>query len=145
MTRRTTVVAMLRDGVSARGVSRELGVPVSHVHRIRAEHGIAPCRPGPRPYAATLAEAFWARTRPADGGHREWLGSDQLGCPVLKWEGRKHSVRQVAFFLRTGRRAIGPALQGCGVSWCVEPAHVDDAQERADLDALCLAVFGEVP
>lgn len=140
MTKRAAVVAMLRDGVPARGIARELGVSPRHVHRIRAEYGIAPCPPGPRPSASTLEETFWARSRLTGEGHREWL----LGRPVLRWENRRYSARQVAFWLYVDRRAIGQVFPECGLAWCVEPAHMGDAQSRADMDALCVAVFGEV-
>lgn len=143
MNRRLEVVEMLRAGVSATRIARELGVSVRTVHRTRQELGLPKSPPGPRPPEGSLEEVFLSRTRLLEGGHREWLGVTRQGMPVMRWEGRKRSVRQVAFLLHSGRKAIGHVLPGCGESWCVEPSHQGDAQFRADLDALCLAVFGE--
>lgn len=136
---------MLRAGVSARSIARELGVSVRTVHRARQEMGLPKCRPGPRPPSATLQEAFYSHTRSAGGGHREWLGAMRQRMPVMRWEGRSYSVRQVAFLLCSGRKALGYVLPGCGESWCVEPCHLDDALARAELDATYVAVFGEAP
>lgn len=134
---------MLRAGVSATRIARELGVPLKRVHRARDELGLPKCPPGQRP--RSLREAFLAYSRPVDGGHREWVGPTHHGRSLMRLQGRRYSACCAAFVLHTGRWPVGVPAPECGVSWCVEPSHQGDAQSRADLDALCLAVFGEVP
>lgn len=134
---------MLRAGVSATRIARELGVPLKRVHQVRDELGLPRCAPGPP--ALSLREAFLARSRPVAGGHREWVGHTNHGKPSMQLQKRRYSACCAAFVLHTGRWPVGVPAPECGVSWCVEPSHQGDAQSRADLDALCLAVFGEVP
>lgn len=138
---RADVAELLAAGVSARAISRDLGVPIRGVHAARRELGLPPCPPGPRPIS--VRDAFEARTCQTSDGHRVWCVEAWRGVRAFRHQGRKYSACQVAFLLHNGRSPVGRASPGCGRSDCVEPAHQDDADDRARLDADFSAVFGE--
>lgn len=133
------VEQLLRAGWSNRAIARHVGLNTRRIAPIRAELGLPKHPPGPAA-APSLAEAFRARTRRTDDGHLEWDGHIDQGLPRLDWGGHRYSARRLAYRIRTGRDPQGKALPGCGHHGCVEPAHMEDARDRAQYTA----IFGRI-
>ncbi|WP_431959368.1 hypothetical protein [Actinacidiphila sp. bgisy160] len=79
-----------------------------------------------------LAEAFAARTRPTEDGHRMWARRVEKCHPAgrFRHKGRDYTAQQAAFLLRTGRMPVGYIRPWCEVPSCCEPEHVEDAETR---------------
>lgn len=98
--------------------------------------------PAPTPIPAALEAAWRSRTRPADGGHLDWVPSDRR----LYWKQCRYEAGHVAFMLRTrGRAPVGRVRAECGHPGCVAPQHVDDATARNRTRAQYRALQGLSP
>ncbi|MEU8839986.1 hypothetical protein AB0D97_12765 [Streptomyces roseus] len=130
------IVELLNAGHSERAIARQLAVSPSRVQRIRREHGIPAHRPGPTP-AGSLEDAFWRRVQHTDDGHLLWPST----VPMVRssHEGRKESVRRIAFRIRHRREPVGKVLPDCGQPGCVHPDHVADQPMRKTY----AAIFGK--
>ncbi|WP_431781762.1 hypothetical protein [Streptomyces chumphonensis] len=137
---RADIAELLRAGWSDRAVAEHAHCAKTTAAAARAALGLPKTKPGRAPIS--LRDAFYARTRPVDGGHREWTGPLSHGTPRFWHDGQSYTARQAAYLLAHGRRATGKALPGCGHDDCVEPAHQDDARDRARLHHLATAIFG---
>ncbi|WHM36291.1 hypothetical protein [Streptomyces sp. BPTC-684] len=94
---------------------------------------------------AGLAEAFAARTRPSDDGHREWAaGTTTQGVGRFQYNGVAYTSHQAAFVLRTGRHPVGTVRPVCERPRCCEPEHVDDQATRQRDRAALAAVKGMI-
>lgn len=90
-----------------------------------------------------LATVFAARTRAADGGHREWAaGTNTRAVGRFQHAGVPYTAARAAFVIRTGRQPVGPVRAACGRSGCVEPGHVDDRATRERDRAALAAITG---
>lgn len=135
---REQITHLLLAGHTTKGIARELGVPLRAVKNMRQALGIPSCRPGAPARYASLAEAFRAKAHPTDDGHLIWPGYEPgAGSgPVLKWNGRNHSVYRIAFRLAHTREPVGYVTTGCGRFACVHPDHVEDQQIRTQYSAI---------
>jgi hypothetical protein len=131
---RAEIVALLQQGHSDRYIGRTLHTNPKRVSRIRTELGIP--RPVRKP-TLTLHQTWAAYTKPTHDGHLTWTGYHREGtCPVLKYRGGDYTARRIAFVIAQRREPIGRVLAGCGLRECVAPAHMEDAQMRAQFDAI---------
>lgn len=96
-----------------------------------------------RAHAATLEDAFRARTEPVDGGHLRWTGATSHGTPTVRFNGGSYSAYRVAFRLQHDREPQGRVTATCDMPGCVSGWHVADQPMRDQTDALCEAIFGE--
>ncbi|WP_371652474.1 MULTISPECIES: hypothetical protein [unclassified Streptomyces] len=95
------------------------------------------------PAPAGLAEAFDARTRQTDDGHREWIaGTTTHGVGRFQYNGAAYTTMRAAFILRTGRQPVGTVRPVCEQPRCCEPEHVDDQATRQRDRAALAAVLG---
>lgn len=119
----------IREGLSNTAIARRLRCDRHRVGDIRRELGIPnlPAQP------MSLRQKWAANTRPAAGGHVEWLGERQStsGTPVLRYREKSYSPAGIAFEIRHGRPAVGYAFAECGMKHCIAPGHVDDETTRA--------------
>ncbi|MHA4819355.1 hypothetical protein ACXZ65_33955 [Streptomyces aculeolatus] len=92
----------------------------------------AVAKTAPRAVPDGLAEQFARRSRPVEGGHREWTGTSRTasGGGRFRHAGRDYTAAQAAFILRTGRAPVGLVRPACEHPHCCEPAHVDDRAAR---------------
>ncbi|MGW3491357.1 hypothetical protein [Streptomyces sp. NPDC001054] len=133
---RVDVATLLRAGHSDAAIARELHTAAKGVARARAALGLPKARPGKRP-AATAADLFRTRVAQCDDGHLQWAGARQPGgCPVLRHAGRLHTAHRIAWTLARKRPPVGHVRAGCGRPDCVEPAHLEDAEDRARYRAI---------
>ena len=139
---RAEIERLLHQRLDNKAVAARTGAHHTTVAKVRRELNLPVAKSGRKSYP-TLAEAFRARTEPAEGGHARWKGGfngDQV--PMFVHEQRLHSAYRVAFTLRTGREASGQARPGCEFEHCVEPRHVEDQAERVRNRANLAAIFG---
>ncbi|MFJ3923067.1 hypothetical protein [Streptomyces sp. NPDC090022] len=142
---RPDVAALLRAGLSNAAIARELRTAPRRVQVARVALGITNPHGGGAS-TASPEELFWARTTPLPGGHLRWTGHvSNTGSFKIHWGGRNYSPHKIAFRIRTGRDPVGKAKTSCGIPGCVAPAHVDDAEDRARLNATYNALFGGTP
>lgn len=127
---REQIVEALQAGRSVAAISRELRADRARIRRIRDELGLATFVPAEQ--TRTLEEKWAATTRVLPGGHVEWTGErgSTSGTPVMRHREQPYSPAAVAFRIRTGRDAKGPAFADCGLNHCVSPDHVKDQDER---------------
>ena len=131
---RNEVVELLQQGLSNSEIGRRLRTSPKRVARIRAEYGLP--RIVPRP-ALTLEQKWATFTRPAPGGHVEWIGALHEGrTPTLRYRGRSLSARRVAFGMAHSREPVGRVLPGCDHPGCVAPQHVEDQLLRNQYNAI---------
>jgi hypothetical protein len=98
--------------------------------------------PASTPISAALERAWKSRTRPAAGGHLDWIPSDHR----FYWKGRRYEAGHIAFMIRTrGRAPVGHVRTECDHPGCIEPQHVDDAAARNRTRAQYRAVQGLAP
>ncbi|MFF9554551.1 hypothetical protein ACF1DY_01785 [Streptomyces albus] len=139
---RRDVADLLRQGLSDRRISEQLHVDAKAVAATRKALGLPKHRPGRAP-AASLEEAFWARTEPVEGGHLRWTGTrGRHEAPIVCFRGRRVSAYRVAFGLSHTREPRGHCSPGCGYPGCVAPEHVDDDLDRTRTRAMLHAVQG---
>lgn len=137
MNTRNAIVELLRAGHSDRAISRQVQVRNGRVGEIRRQYGIAPHQPGPA-RADSPEGHFWRHAEPVDGGHLVW---PYAGLSFrVGHEGRRQSVRRVAFTIRHGREPEGQVKPGCDRARCVHPDHMEDQPMRQRY----AAIFGEV-
>lgn len=140
---RAEIARLLLQGLDNKRVAARSGAHHTTVAKVRAELRLPVHQSGGRKSYPTLAEAFRARTAPAEGGHLRWTGSISVdGVPVFGHEQRLYSAYRIAFTLRTGRQASGQARPGCDFPHCVEPRHVEDQAERQRNRTGYAAIFG---
>jgi hypothetical protein len=111
------------------------------VQRTREALGLPapkPCRPLPK----TLEEAFRQHTKPTADGHLTWTGPTTEGVPRLKFGGKVHYARRVAFRFHYGRDPIGKAIARCEVNGCVAGRCIEDQPMRERAKSLYAAIFG---
>lgn len=127
---------LLLAGHSNKAIARQLSVGAERVQTIREEIGLPAHKPGPTP-AGSLEDVFWRRAQPVDGGHLLWPNA----APMLRssHEGRKESVRRIAFRIRHRREPVGKVLPDCDQPGCVHPDHVADQPMRQTY----AAIFGK--
>jgi hypothetical protein len=126
---------LLLAGHSERAIARQLITSTRRVQRIRLELGLPAHKPGPP--TSNLEDAFWRRAQPIDGGHLLWPAA----TPAVRTahEGRKESVRRIAFRIRHHREPVGNVLPDCEQPGCVHPDHVADQPMRKTF----AAIFGK--
>ncbi|MEU7066937.1 hypothetical protein [Streptomyces sp. NPDC046161] len=124
---------LLLAGHSERAIARQLITSTRRVQRIRHQLGLPAHKPGPTP-AGSLEDAFWRRAVPTDDGHLLWPAA----APMVRssHEGRKESVRRIAFRIRHRREPVGKVLPDCGTRGCVHPDHVADQPMRKTYTAI---------
>ena len=141
---RAEIERLLHQGLHNKAIAAQTGAHHVTVAKVRQTLGL-PVHKSGRKSSPTLAEAFQARTEPADGGHLRWTGQiNGDGVPVFVHEQRLRSAYRVAFTLRTGREASGQARPGCDFPHCVEPRHIEDQAERSRNRTDFTAIFGQV-
>ncbi|AZM91464.1 hypothetical protein [Streptomyces sp. W1SF4] len=138
---RADIAEMLRDGLTDRQIEKRLHVNHTTVAKTRAALGI-PKFPGGGRTTCTLAEALLARSEDAGDGHRKWTGQLSRKVPVLRWHGRRTTAYRAGFVAHNRRAPVGVVQPGCGVPWCVAPAHMDDTAARQRNRAAFKALFG---
>ncbi|MDT0377311.1 hypothetical protein RM572_00785 [Streptomyces sp. DSM 42041] len=130
------VIRLFNAGCTNTEIASRLHMDRSTVGRLRRDLGYPPA-PRPRPRPRSLGEVFTAGTTSLPGGHVLWTGHrTEDGTPVLKHQGRHHTVRRVAWFLEHGWWPKGRVTAGCEHRWCVTGHHQRDSagvqQARAD-------------
>lgn len=132
---------LIRGGLTNTVIAQRLRVRHSTVSEVRKSMGVDP---GGRTPAGTLEDAYWARTRPVDGGHLVWTGlrNNQRGVPLIRYAGRLHSARRVAFRVHYGREPEGVVLAVCDVPRCVAGRCLDDEAARRRTRAQLAAMLG---
>ncbi|MER7835279.1 hypothetical protein ABTY98_05050 [Streptomyces sp. NPDC096040] len=121
-----TVARALQDGdprqLSDLALAAEHGCSVGLVARVRRDLNLPAYQRGRRPVAPTLEAVFWERSRPVDGGHREWTKQRAAsGTPVISWRGQHVTAGRVAFRIAHGREPEGQVRPTCTFPHCVEP------------------------
>lgn len=131
------VARALQDGdpleLSDQALAAEHGCSEGLVARVRKDLGLPAYPRGKRPTPQTLEEVFLERSRPVDGGHREWLAQvAESGTPVLSWHGLHVTAGRVAFKMAQGREPVGNVRPTCTFPHCVAPAcQADRAMRQA--------------
>ncbi|WP_405611228.1 hypothetical protein [Streptomyces sp. NBC_01508] len=139
---RADVTQLLRQGHTNLAVARATGATPKTVAAYRRALGIPPTPPG-RPTNSTLKSRFQARTEPLPGGHMRWTGSTtSRGTPTVRYGKQHWSGLRMAFALRWDREPVGHVLPGCDMPRCVAPDHVQDQQQRDQLNETFAAIFG---
>ncbi|MFF4576884.1 hypothetical protein ACFY15_00505 [Streptomyces sp. NPDC001373] len=138
---RADIAEMLRDGLTDRQIEKQAHVCHTTVAAARKDLGIPVCRGGART-TVSLAEAILMRSEPAGDGHRRWTGQLSAKVPVLRWHGRRTTAYRAAFIAHNHRAPVGIVQPGCGKSWCVAPAHMDDRPARERNRATYAALLG---
>ncbi|MEI5100355.1 hypothetical protein RB200_19730 [Streptomyces sp. PmtG] len=125
---RADIVAMLRNGHSARKIARDLHCDKTRVVNIRREVGLPAFVQAKGPHTA---EEKWAEfVQPAEDGHLEWTGPRRATTPVMRHKGKHYSPAAIAFRIQHGRAPKGMVFAECGRPHCVAPAHVEDEPGR---------------
>lgn len=133
------ITALLRAGLSDKGVARQLHTNAKRVSRIRAGLGL----PAFENRQVSFEERWAANTEPVGDGHMRWTGRLRDGStPAVLHEGRDVSPRRIVFERLRGRPAVGRVLPGCGFGPCVRPEHLEDQPMRDQLEAQVAAIFG---
>lgn len=90
-------------------------------------------KPGPAGYDRyeTAEAKLTALTRPTADGHLEWTGPRSGKSPLLKHNGQRWRVFEVAFRARWGRDPVGPVKTACDHPGCLLGDHLDDNVTRA--------------
>lgn len=128
---RDTIIRLIRDGGTNKGIARQLHTDPQRVARIRGELGAEGVR---RP--ASLEERWAAHTQPAHDRHLLWTGTVANGVPVFTYRRRTQSARRVAFRMANGRDPQGHVKAGCDVAGCVAPACMEDQAMRDQYNAI---------
>ncbi|MGC9540215.1 hypothetical protein [Streptomyces sp. UG1] len=140
--KRAAIERLLHAGLHDRAIAARTGAHHTTVAKVRKALRLPVHKSGRKSYP-TLAEAFRARTEPAEGGHLRWTGSlSSSGVPLVMHDGVSYSAYRVAFKLRTGREATGQARPGCEFPHCVEPRCMTDQRERERDRETFDAIFG---
>lgn len=140
---RNDIVELLRAGASDRAIGQQLHCDPRIVSATRAALGLPKSKSGRKP-AASIAELFYARTEPVDGGHLRWTGyRNDHGVPALRYSRRTYSAYATAFRIKTGRDPVGNVIPQCAYPGCVHPDHVDDRPAREHNRSAYSAIFGE--
>lgn len=86
----------------------------------------------------TARARFAAYQQPERGGCVRWVGTfDSTGraeMAITTRPGNRTTInpRRIAFYLRTGRDAVGEVTPQCGNVWCVAgPCMVDESEQKA--------------
>ncbi|WP_073946494.1 hypothetical protein [Streptomyces kebangsaanensis] len=120
--------ALLLSGRTYEQVSREVGVSLPTVGRIRGElqipkaERVVPSR--------SVAEALALCIEPYGDGHARWTGSMAGRMPQLFAEGRRYNGRHAAFQAHHGRPPVGYVLASCGETPCMAGSHLTDTVLR---------------
>lgn len=128
---RADIADLLRAGLSDRAISKKLRCAPATVSKTRSVLGLRKAKSGVPP-AASLEDAFNARTRATADGHLIWTGhiTRARNAPMLRYRGRELSAYRIAWRIRTGCEPDGHVRPMCGVPGCVAPACVDDRTTR---------------
>lgn len=125
---RPDVAELLAAGYGDRTIARQLGVTANSVTRARTELGLPKARGGNKT-AASAADLYWRRTRPAGDGHLDWAGHrTSKGTPTVNWGGHQHTAYRIAYRIATGQGPKGYVHAICDHAGCVAPAHMADNQ-----------------
>lgn len=127
---RADIIARLREGHSNSRIARDLHCNKPRVAAIRAELDL----PGfiPAAQTRTIEEKWALYTRPAAGGHLEWIGerAKATGTPLMRYKEAGYSPAAIAFEQKHGRPPKGYVKAECGYPHCVAPDHVNDEAGR---------------
>ncbi|MFJ1528204.1 hypothetical protein ACIOFV_07210 [Streptomyces mirabilis] len=129
------VARALQEGdprkLSDLALAAEHGCSVGLVARVRRDLNLPTCARGKRPVQQSLETVFFERSRPVDGGHREWTRQTAAsGTPVISHRGQHVTAGRVAFKIARGREPEGQVRPSCTFPHCVEPAHQADRLMR---------------
>lgn len=87
-------------------------------------------------FAEYATERFWAKADRSGGPDAHWLWQafiDQDGHAKAWWQRRTHMAREVAWSLANGPVPDGKVpKQACGRTDCVNPAHLELADQKAE-------------
>lgn len=134
---RADIAELLRQGLTNTDIATRCHVRRQVVAEARLDLGIEPSRRGRALTAASIEDAFRARTRPVGDGHLEWAGAtDRDGTPMVSHGRNYQTARQVAFRIQYGRKPVGNVKPGCGHAGCVAPGHVEDQPMRETFAAI---------
>lgn len=134
---RADIAELLRQGRTNADIAARCHVRSRVVAETRRFLGIEPSKRGRALTAASIEDAFRARTRPVGDGHLEWAGSTgRDGTPVVSHGRTYRSAHRVAFRIQYGREPVGNARPGCGHAGCVAPEHVEDQPMRDTFAAI---------
>lgn len=139
---RADIAELLRAGCSDREIIARLHVDSRTAAAARRELGLPTHRPGVQP-ASSPQDLYRARTRPAPGGHLEWLGyRTNAGTPFFRWNRRGYTAGRVAFVMQHGRQPVGQVRAGCDYPGCVAGPCLQDQPMRDQLNTQYAAIFG---
>jgi hypothetical protein len=143
MTIRADIARLLNEGLTNTAIAARCHVRHEVVAQARRELGGPVSKQGRRRTAATIEDAFRARTEPVEGGHLRWLGHiDRTGTPIVSLGRDYQTAYRVAFRIEHGREPVGKAMPGCDYSGCAAPGHVDDQPMREKNRKTYAAIFG---
>lgn len=135
MTTDAAIAELLRAGMSAKTITRQLHVHTRRVTRVRTNLDLPTNKPGPT--RSDPETRFWQHAVPTPDGHLDWPNHDlriRLGH-----QGPRQRAGRIAFRIANRRDPIGRVNPNCGHPRCVHPDHVDDQQMRDQYTA----IFGE--
>ncbi|MFI1161436.1 hypothetical protein [Streptomyces sioyaensis] len=131
---------LILGGIPIAQIAKRLGVTGREVSEARRLMGMDPMR---QHTTGTMEDAYWARTRPAEGGHLLWIGPrNESGCPILPYRRGRYSALRVAFRVHYGREPSGVVRAACDVPKCVAGRCLDDAAARRRTREQLAAVLG---
>lgn len=131
---------LILGGIPVGQIAKRLNVTGREVSAARRVMGMDPVR---HHAAGTMEDAYWARTRPAEGGHLVWIGSrNESGCPILPYRRGRYSAYRVAFRSCYGREPVGVVRPVCDVPKCVAGRCLDDEAARRRTREQLAAVLG---
>lgn len=130
-----TVARALQNGdareLSDLALAAEYGCSATLVASVRQDLKLPTYARGKRPAKQSLEAVFLERSRPVDGGHREWLAQTaESGTPVISWRGLHVTAGRVAFKIAQGREPEGNVRPRCTFPHCVAPACQADRAMR---------------
>lgn len=141
---RADIADMLRDGLTDTQIARRAHVGHKTAAAARAALGLPKCRAGNKPQQS-LEQALYDRSRPVDGGHREWTGATYRNTQHFKYDGERYLAGRAAFIVRWQRAPVGAVKPGCDYPGCVALDHVEDRPMRDRNRKTYAAIFGRSP
>ncbi|MGW3417034.1 hypothetical protein [Streptomyces phaeochromogenes] len=124
----STIVALLRTGLSTREIRDQTRADYGRIAYIRRRHKIPV--PKYRPPTRTIAEGLALHTEHDGDGHLRWTGPMRGRTPMLFAEGERYNARAVVFRRHWNREPTGYIRTTCELGGCIAGAHLADDMAR---------------
>lgn len=130
----STIVALLRTGLSTREIRDQTRADYGRIAYIRRRHQLPV--PKYRPPTRTIGEGLALHTEHHGDGHLRWTGPTRGRTPMLFAEGERYNARAVIFRRHWGRDPLGYIRTTCTEPGCIAGMHLaDDIARTAGLTA----------